>query len=64
MNSIDETMLLSLYANTKQNVIAQEIFESYNLTNPSAIRAAIRCAAWRGFVAGLEATNRYYENKE
>ena len=48
----------------KQKVIAQEIFESYNLTNLVAIKAAINNAAWQGFVAGVEATKRYYENKE
>lgn len=64
MNSIDETMLMSLFAHTQQKVIAQEIFESYNLTNLVAIKAAINNAAWQGFVAGVEAANRYYENKE
>ena len=64
MNSIDETMLMSLFSYSQQKVIAQEIFESYNLTNPVAIKAAISNAAWQGFVAGLEATKRYYEEKE
>ena len=64
MNSIDETMLMSLFSYSQQKVIAQEIFESYNLTNPVAIKAAIGNAAWQGFVAGLEATKRYYEEKE
>ena len=64
MNSIDETMLMSLFTHTQQKVIAQEIFESYNIANPSAIKAALNEAAWQGFVAGLEAANRYYENKE
>lgn len=36
MNSIDETMLMSLFAHTQQKVIAQDIFESYNTANPSA----------------------------
>ena len=64
MNSLDETMLMSLFAHTQQKVIAQEIFESHNLKNPDAIKVALRYAAWQGFVAGLEAANRYYENKE
>lgn len=64
MNSIDETMLMSLFAHTQQKVIAQEIFESYNMSNPLAIKAALNNAAWQGFIAGLEATKRYYENKE
>lgn len=64
MNSIDETMLMSLFAHTQQKVIAQEIFESHNLKNPDAIEVALRYAAWQGFVAGLEAANRYYEDKE
>lgn len=64
MNSMDETMLMSLFAHTQQKVIAQEIFESYNLTNLVAIKAAINNAAWQGFVAGVEAAKRYYENKE
>ena len=64
MNSIDETMLMSLFAHTQQKVIAQEISESHNLTNPNAIKVALRYAAWQGFIAGLEAANRYYENKE
>ena len=64
MNSIDETMLMSLFAHTQQKVIAQEIFDSYNLANPSAIKAALNDAAWQGFIAGLEAAKRYYENKE
>lgn len=64
MNSIDETMLMSLFACTKQEVIVQEIFESHNLKNPNAIKVALHYAAWQGFIAGLEATKRYYENKE
>ena len=64
MNQIDETMLMSLFAHTQQKVIAQEIFEGYNLVNPSAIKAALNDAAWQGFVAGLESANRYYEDKE
>lgn len=64
MNQIDETMLMSLFAHTQQKVIAQEIFDSYNLANPSAIKAALNDAAWQGFIAGLEAAKRYYENKE
>ena len=64
MNSLNETFLLSAFAVNQQNDIAQEVFGSYNLTNPHAIRAAIQNAAWRGFVAGLEAAKRYYENKE
>ena len=64
MNSIDETMLMSLFAHTQQRVIAQDIFERYNINNPQAVKAALNNAAWQGFVAGLEATKRYYENKE
>lgn len=64
MNSIDENFLMSRFAVYQQSEIAEDIFESYNLTNPSAIKAAIRCAAWRGFVAGLEATKHFYETKE
>lgn len=36
MNSIDETMLMSLFAHTQQKVIAQDIFEKYNISNPQA----------------------------
>lgn len=64
MNSIDETLLMSLFAYSQQKVIAQEIFESYNLTNLVAIKAAINNAAWQGFVAGVEATKHYYDKKE
>ena len=64
MNSIDETMLMSLFACSQQKVIAQEIFETYNLTNLVAIKAAINNAAWQGFVAGVEATKHYYDKKE
>ena len=64
MNSIDETMLMRLFAHTQQKVIAQEVFESHNLKNPNAIKVALNYAAWQGFVAGLEAAKRYYENKE
>lgn len=64
MNSIDETMLMSLFAHTQQTVIAQDIFDSYNTANLSAIKVALNDAAWQGFLAGLEATKRYYENKE
>jgi len=64
MNSIDETMLMSLFSHTQQRVIAEEIFDNYNLTNSSAIRAALNDAAWQGFIAGLEACQRYYEKKE
>ena len=64
MNSIDETLLMSLFAHTQQKVIAQDIFDRYNIANPSAIKAALSDAAWQGFVAGLEAANRYYKDKE
>lgn len=64
MNKPDETYLLCSFAVKQQNNIAEDIFDSYNLTNPSAIRIALNCAAWRGFVAGLEAANRYYKDKE
>ena len=64
MNSIDETMLMSLFAHTQQKIIAQEIFESHNLKNPNAIKVALNYAAWQGFIEGLEATKRYYESKE
>lgn len=64
MNSFDETFILSSFAVNRQSDIAQDIFDSYNLTNPCAVKAAIRCAAWRGFVAGFEDTKRHYENKE
>ena len=36
MNSIDETMLMSLFAHTQQKVIAEDIFEKYNISNPQA----------------------------
>ena len=64
MNSLDETMLMSLFAHTQQKVIAQEIFESHNLKNPDAIKVALRYAAWQGFIAGLEAAKCYYEDKK
>lgn len=64
MNLIDETFLLSTFSFKGEKEIAQEISESHNLTNPNAIKVALRYAAWRGFVAGLEAANRYYEDKE
>ena len=64
MNSIDETMLMSLFAHTQQKVIAQDIFECYNINNHQAVKAALNDAAWQGFIAGLEAAKRYYENKE
>ena len=55
---------MSLFAHTQQKVIAQDIFDRYNIANPSAIKAALSDAAWQGFVAGLEAANRYYKDKE
>ena len=64
MNSIDETMLMSLFSYSQQKVIAQNIFERYNINNPQAVKASLNDAAWQGFVAGLEATKRYYEEKE
>ena len=45
MNSIDETMLMSLFAHTQQKVIAQDIFEKYNISNPQAVKAALNDAA-------------------
>ena len=63
MNSIDETMLMSLFAHTQQKVIAQDIFERYNINNPQAVKAALNDAAWQGFIAGFEACQRYYEKK-
>ena len=63
MNSIDETMLMSLFAHTQQKVIAQDIFERYNINNPQAVKAALNDAVWQGFIAGLEACQRYYEKK-
>ena len=68
MNSIDETIIMSLFAHTQQKVIAQDIFENYNISNPQAVKAALNDAAlndaaWQGFIAGLEACQRYYEKK-
>ena len=45
MNSIDETMIMSLFAHTQQKVIAQDIFEKYNISNPQAVKAALDDAA-------------------
>ena len=64
MNSIDETMLMSLFAHTQQKVIAEDIFEKYNISNPQVVKASLNDAAWQGFIAGLEACQRYYEKKE
>ena len=61
MNSIDETMLMSLFAHTQQKVIAQDIFEKYSISNHQVVKVALRDAAWQGFLAGLEACQRYYE---
>ena len=63
MNSIDETMLMSLFSYTKEKMIAKDIFENYNISNPQAVKAALNDAAWQGFIAGLEACQRYYEKK-
>ena len=63
MNSIDETMLMSIFACYKQEDIAQDIFERYKINNPQAVKAALNDAAWQGFIAGLEACQRYYEKK-
>lgn len=60
----DEVMLMSLFATTKQKIITQQISTSYRVENPKDAKAAISDAAWQGFVAGCEATKRYYENKE
>ena len=59
----DEVMLMSLFATTKQKIITQQISTSYQVDNPEASKAAISDAAWQGFVAGLEATKRYYEKQ-
>lgn len=64
MNSIDETILMSLFAHAQQKVIAQDIFEKYNIRNPQAVKVALGDAAWQGFIAGLGACQRYYEKKE
>lgn len=64
MNSIDETMLMSLFAHTQQKGIAQDIFEKYNISNPQVVKVSLRDAAWQRFIAGLEACQRYYEKKE
>ncbi len=63
MNSFDETMLMYLFMHTEQKVITQEVFEEYRIENPYAVKAAISDAAWQGFIAGLEACQRYYEKK-
>ena len=63
MNSIDETMLMSILSYTKEKMIAKDIFEKYNINNPQAVKAALRDAAWQGFIVGLEACQRYYEKK-
>lgn len=64
MNSVDETLLMSLFAQTQQKAIAGDIFEKYNIHNPQVVKVALRDAAWQGFIAGLEACQRYYEKKE
>ena len=56
-------MLKKKKKNTQQKVIAQDIFERYNINNPQAVKAALNDAAWQGFIAGLEACQRYYEKK-
>jgi len=63
MNSIDETMLMSLFSYAKEKMIAQDIFEKYNTSNPQVVKVALNDAAWQGFIAGLEACQRYYEKK-
>lgn len=64
MNSIDETMLMSLFSYSQEKVISEDIFEKYNISNPQVVKVALRDAAWQGFIAGLEACQRYYEKKD
>ena len=42
---------------------SQEVWNLYFDSNPQAVKAALNDAAWQGFIAGLEACQRYYEKK-
>lgn len=64
MLQFDEIMLMSNFSCTKQRDIAQELFDSYNISNPEAVKAALSDAAWRGFCAGLEACKQLHGKKE
>lgn len=61
MNQLDETYIMSHFYVTKQDVIANEIFKDYNTSHPVGVKAALNNAAWRGFIAGLDAAKTYYE---
>lgn len=48
----------------KQRDITQKLFDSYNISNPQVVKAALSDAAWRGFCAGLEAGKQLHGKKE
>ena len=54
----DELMELAKFSHQGQKDISEAIINQYNLSNPDAVKAAIRDAVWQGFVAGLDIGKR------
>ena len=63
MTDLQETFLMSDFSCNKQRIIVEEIYANWNTSHPTGIRAALSDSAWQGFIAGLEACQRYYEKK-
>jgi hypothetical protein len=59
LKTYDEIRELAKFSHQGQKDISEVIINQYNLSNPDAVKAAIRDAVWQGFVAGLDIGKQY-----
>lgn len=62
--SFPESAAMSNFSLGEQQKIVKFIVESYNTSHKEGLRAAVSDAAWRGFVAGLEAAKKMNKPKD
>lgn len=53
-----EIMQMSRFSQGVLSELTEDVFSRYNLTHHQGIKAAIRQAAWEGFVKGMEAQKK------
>ena len=53
-----EMIQMSNFSQGVLNDLTEDVFSKYNLTHHKGIKAAIRQAAWEGFVKGMEAQKK------
>jgi len=53
-----EIMQMSIFYLEPLSELTEDVFNKYNLTHYQGIKAAIRQAAWEGFVKGMAAQKK------